>query len=452
MNSINPTSPSVDFIDTLVTNGTVVSMDSENRLIQDGAVAILGHRIHSVGAAKDFDGRKAKKVVDARGGIIMPGLVNTHTHVPMTIFRGLADDLPLETWLNEHIFPVEAAFITSENVAIGAQLACAEMLLSGTTCFCGGYFLEDNIADVVSLTGLRAVLGQGVIDFPAPGVPDPKENVKAAVEYVNKWRGTSSLIQPAIFCHSPYTCSRRTLIAAKSAARELGVMFQIHTAETKHEDSMIQDDDCQSSIQYLDHYDILDPDTLLVHAVWVDDDDIAIIRKRGATISHNPESNMKLASGIAPVHKFLAAGIPVGLGTDGCASNNNLDIFGEMDTAAKLHKVANLDPTLTDAQTILRMSTIEGARAIGLHERIGSLEAGKQADLIVLDTNQPHLAPMYNPMSQIVYSVRGSDVRDVMVAGNMLVRDRSLTSMDQDDILNRVHALSREVAAFGKTV
>jgi 5-methylthioadenosine/S-adenosylhomocysteine deaminase len=366
----------------------------------------------------------------------------------MTIFRGLADDLPLDTWLNQYIFPAEATFINPENVALGTQLACAEMLLSGTTCFCDGYFLEDRVAREVFKTGMRAVLGQGVIDFPAPGVPEPRENVSAATGFVEKWRDASALIQPAIFCHSAYTCSAATLSAAKSAARDQGVLFQIHAAETRHEAGMIQSGQGQSPVRFLDRHGILDANTLLVHAVWVDDDDIAIIKASGAAVSHNPESNMKLASGIAPVPSYLAAGIPTGLGTDGCASNNDLDLFAEMDMTAKLHKVALLDPSTAGAHIVLKMATIEGARAIGLDAQIGSLEPGKQADLIVVETRNPHLVPLYNPVSQVVYAVHGSDVKDVMVAGKMLVRDRSLATLDWEDILKRVNALQAEIAKF----
>ena len=437
-------------VDTLITNGIVLSMDADSRIIDNGSVAVKGTSIAWLGRTDEIDRACATVVIDAQGGIIMPGLINTHTHVPMTLFRGLADDLPLDIWLNQHIFPAEATFINDENVALGTQLACTEMLLSGTTCFCDGYFLEDRVAQEVAKTGMRAVLGQGVIDFPAPGVPDPQDNVATAVSFVKTWRDQSALVQPAIFCHSAYTCSDATLRAAKSAARDLGVLFQIHAAETKQEAAMIQSGQNQSPVQYLHQHGILDAKTLLVHAVWADDDDIAVIRESGAAVSHNPESNMKLASGIAPVPKYLAAGIPVGLGTDGCASNNDLDLFAEMDITAKLHKVAQLDPSITDAHTILKMLTITGARAIGLDAQIGSLEPGKQADLIVINTQQPHLVPLYNPVSQVVYAVRGSDVSDVMVAGKMLVRERSLTTMDWEDILGQMKVLQADIAAFSK--
>jgi len=445
---MNDRGPYAEPVDMLIVNGTVLTMDAYDRVIENGSVAIKDARIVFLGGAHAIDHTHANDVIDARGGIVMPGLINTHTHVPMTIFRGLADDLPLDAWLNQHIFPAEAAFIENQNVAIGTQLACAEMLLSGTTCFCDGYFLEDQVAREVFKSGMRAVLGQGVIDFPAPGVPDPRDNIAAARRFVEMWCNQSALIQPAIFCHSAYTCSAETLRAAKSAARNLGVLFQVHAAETSHEAGMIQSGQGQSPVQHLSRHAILDANTLLVHGVWVDDDDIAIVKDSGAAVSHNPESNMKLGSGIAPLPKYLAAGIPVGLGTDGCASNNDLDLLAEMDMTAKLHKVTLLDPSTADAHTVLKMATIEGARAIGLDSQIGSIEKGKQADLIVIDTQKPHLMPLYDPVSHVVYAARGSDVSDVMVAGKVLVRNRSLTTLDWEDIRERVKALQAEIAAF----
>jgi 5-methylthioadenosine/S-adenosylhomocysteine deaminase len=375
----------------------------------------------------------------------MPGLVNTHTHLPMTLFRGLADDLPLALWLEEFIFPCEAKYLTPETVRLGALMACAEMMLSGTTTCCDGYFFEKDVAAAIYESGIRGVLGQGVIDFPAPGVPDPSDNIENAVRFVEKWLKVSPLITPSIFCHSPYTCSQETLKKAKAASDSKALLFQIHAAETKNEYVRIQTEHHTTPVKYLDSIGILDKNTLMVHGVWLDDDDIEIIAKRRSTVSHNPQSNMKLASGIAPVPSLLTAGVTVGLGTDGCASNNDLDLFREMDTAAKLHKVNLFDPTVMDAETVLKMATIDGAKAIGLDKHIGSLEPGKQADIIILDTNTPHLVPMYNPISHITYSVQGSDVREVMVAGRILVSNKNLLTIDLEDILERLSRLSEVI-------
>jgi 5-methylthioadenosine/S-adenosylhomocysteine deaminase len=293
----------------------------------------------------------------------------------------------------------------------------------------------------VEAVGLRAVLGQGVIDFPAPGVPEPKENIHAAKEFVRVWQGRSALIHPSIFCHAPYTCSAETLQAAKQTAEERGVLFQIHAAETRAEARLCRETHGCSPIQYLDRLGLLNRRTLLMHAVWVGETDIQIIGRQGACVAQCPESNMKLASGIAPIPDMLAAGVTVALGTDGCASNNDLDLWGEMDTAAKLHKVHRLDSTVMDAGTVLRLATIEGARALGLDREIGSLEVGKQADLIVIDTNQPHLAPMYHPHSHLVYAVHAADVRHVLIAGRQVVRDRQLQTIDRDALIRRARQM-----------
>ena len=432
--------------DIVIHNGTIITVNTDFDIIEDGVVCIKDGRIEQVEARPaSLSHIEAKEMIDAKGGIVMPGLVNTHTHLPMTLFRGLADDLPLQVWLNQHIFPAEGKHLNPDSVMFGSLLACAEMILSGTTTCCDGYFFEDEVASAVYMSGMRAVLGQGVIDFPAPGVPDPSNNIKNAVAFTEKWKEISPLITPSIFCHSPYTCSIETLKKAKDAAASQGLLFQIHAAETRAEQEQIQSEHQTTPVQLLDRIGILDQNTLLVHTIWVDDDDIETIAKRRAKISHNPESNMKLASGIAPVADFIKAGIRVGLGTDGCASNNNLDLFQGIDMTAKLHKVNALDPTVMDARTVLYMATIGGAKAIGLDKDIGSLEIGKQADLIIIDIDKPHLVPMYNPESHIVYSVRGSDVRDVLVAGRILTRDHKLLSIDLEEILAKVAEISRVI-------
>jgi len=435
-----------DHYDLIIHNGTAVTVNEHLDIVEGALIGVQKGVIATVtsrpaGAALP----DAAVVIDAGGGIIMPGLVNTHTHLPMTLFRGLADDLPLDVWLNEHMFPVESQFITPENVKWGTQLACLEMLLSGTTTCCGGYFHEESVAAAVTLAGLRAVLAQGVIDFPAPGVPDPALNVAHASAYVEQWLGREANITPSIFCHAPYTCSGETLVAAKTAAREKGVLFQIHVAETEPERLNSLKEHGLTPVQYLDGIGLLDENTLLVHAVWTDHEDIELMRTRKVKISHNVESNMKLAAGIAPVPDFIAAGIAVGLGTDGCASNNDLDLFAEMDAAAKIHKAVTRDPTTLDAATVLKMATRDGARAIGLGDVTGSLEPGKQADLIVVNTDRPHLVPMYEPHSHIVYTMRGADVNTVVVGGKILVKDRQPVTLDQEEIIARIADIADQI-------
>jgi 5-methylthioadenosine/S-adenosylhomocysteine deaminase len=432
--------------DIVIHNGKIITINTTFDIIANGIVCIKGGKLQRIGTADSHSPLPpAEDTIDAEGGIIMPGLVNAHTHLPMTLFRGLADDLPLLEWLNTYIFPAESKHINLESTRLGSLLGCAEVILSGTTTCCDGYFYEDGVASAVYESGLRAILGQGIIDFPAPGVPDPSGNIQNAVAFVEKWQHVSGLISPSIFCHSPYTCSAATLKKAKSAAISQGLLFQIHVAETKAEWDQIRSEHRTSPIQYLDRIGILDENTLLVHAIWVDPTDIGIIAKRNAKVVHNPESNMKLGSGIAPIPEFLAAGIAVGLGTDGCASNNNLDLFQEMDFAAKLHKVNTLDPTVMDARTILKMATIDGAKAIGLDKDTGSLEIGKQADVIIIDTCKAHLVPMYNPISHIVYSACGSDVRDVVVAGKSILRNRKLLTIDIKEIIEKVTRLGASV-------
>lgn len=410
----------------LIFNGILLTMEDGLPVIENGAVRIRDNEITDCGPAGAVNSRGISRHIDAGGGIIMPGLVNGHTHAPMSMFRGLADDLPLDVWLNEHIFPAEANRINPESAGEWTLHSCREMLLAGITTCCDGYFHEIEVARAMVDAGIRAVAGQGIIDFPAPGVPDPQDNINAAMAYVEEVAGLSPLLVPSLFCHSPYTCSAKTLVAAKHAARDAGVLFQIHAAETRDEAKKIEGFNHRSVISYLEELGILDENTLLIHAVWVDEQDMAIIRKQGCGVVHCPESNMKLASGIAPVPKMLDAGIPVGLGTDGCASNNDHDLFGEMDTAAKLHKVACMDPCVMDARTCLSMATINGARTIGLGDITGSLTPGKRGDIIIVNTDGLHMTPMYDPYSALVYAARASDVSWVLVDGRVRVKQGKL--------------------------
>ena len=431
--------------DLILHNGIILTMNPNFEVIPNGYIAVRGSKIEQIGACAGGELPAATQFIDATGGIILPGLVNTHTHLPMTLFRGLADDLPLAQWLQEHIFPAESSHVNPENVYNGALIGCAELLLGGTTTVCDGYFYEDEVAEALIASNLRAIVGQGVIDFPAPGVPDPSENIRTAEAFINKYYDRSPLITPSVFCHSPYTCGEGTLKRAKMLAADHGLLFQIHVAETSDENKQPFAKKDGSAIRYLDRIGLLDHNTLLVHAVWVDNADASIIAARKCGISHCPESNMKLSSGTAPVATFLDYGIAVGLGTDGCASNNDMDLFQEMDIAAKLHKVISRDAVVMDAATVLKMVTIGAARAIGMEHHIGSLEAGKAADIIVIDTRKPHLTPLYNPVSQLVYAARGSDVSHVVIAGRHLVADRHLLHMDLKSIMEPVRQLGRTI-------
>lgn len=432
--------------DTLLVNARILTVDSGFSDIENGALAVRDGIIEKVWSpSTDAPLPQAKESIDCAGKLVMPGLVNAHTHLPMSLFRGLADDLALDQWLNDYIFPAEATYISPQTVGLGTRLSAAEMLLNGITACCDGYFHAEEVATAMSSTGMRAAIGQGVIDFPAPGVPDPMRNVDVAKSFVDAWLGRSKLLQPSIFCHSPYTCSPQTLQTAKAAAAQMGVRFQIHVAETQFEVQQCRESNGCSPVAYLHGLGLLDAKTVLIHAVWVDADDIAMIADSGASVVHCPESNMKLASGIAPVPEFIDAGLTIGLGTDGCASNNDLDLFGEMKSAAGLHKVHRFNPTVLDAASVIRMATIAGARLLGLEQQIGSLEAGKQADLIVLELRQPHLLPLYHPASHIVYAARGSDVHHVMIAGRWIVQNRQLITLDLASLMKEVDALSRKI-------
>ncbi len=430
--------------DTVIHNGLILTMNPAFEIIESGIIGINAGKIAFIGMeTPDSPVPEAKKRINANGSIVLPGLVNSHTHLPMTLFRGLADDLPLEPWLNEHIFPAEANHISPKSVRWATLLACCEMLLSGITTCCDGYFLEDHVASALQESCMRGVLAQGIIDFPAPGIPNPERNIEEAIRYVEKWNQASSLIKPSIFCHSPYTCSEKTLKNAKKAALEAGVLFQIHVSETLRERQDCIKQHRLSPVQYLEKLNLLDQKTLLVHAVWIDDIDLEVISKTGACIAHVPESNMKLASGIAPVPNILKAGITVGIGTDGCASNNTLDLFTTMDICAKLHKVHTLDPTTMDARTVLELATISGAKCIGLGDITGSLEIGKSADIIMVDIQKPHLTPIYSPVSHLVYAAKSSDVSDVWIAGKHVVKNRKIATLETDEIIEQVTKISQ---------
>jgi len=427
----------------LIKGGTVVPMTGR-AIINKGAVFVQDGVIEGV-FEEGLPLPRCRHVVDATNCLVMPGLVNSHCHSPMSLFRGMADDLSLDDWLQGYILPAESRFINPETVHTGALLSCAEMLLSGTTCFCDSYFFENEVAEAVMKIGIRAVLGHSVADKLAGGDTNKERTLAKAVDFVQRWKNRTPWITPSIFCHSTYACSWEILSEAKEEASRQGVLFQIHLAETRGEVDQIKSKQGLTSCALLDERDIIDNDTLLIHGVWLTDSDLDIIANRGAAISHNPGSNMKLASGVAPVPSMLKRGIPVGLGTDSPASNNNLDMFGEMQAAAKLHKVHTLDPTEMDVWTVLEMATVKGAKAIGMGAVVGQLQKGMQADIIIIDTAKPHLSPMYNPASHLVYAAAGPDVRDVFVGGRQVVKNGRLITFDANRIIDSIGCISTEI-------
>jgi 5-methylthioadenosine/S-adenosylhomocysteine deaminase len=430
--------------DLVIAGGILLTMSDSMQVIHDPVIAVSDGVISLVEQKKDAppSSLQAAEVIDASRCIIMPGLVNTHTHLAMTCFRGLADDLPLMDWLHQHIFPAESKHVNRDMVYQGSLLACAEMILSGTTTFCDGYFYESSVARAALDAGMRAVPGQGFIDLSVPDREEIREKVEVAENFVGKWSGVSPLIKPALFCHSPYTCSPETLREIKAVSRSTGAPFIIHLAETGDEVRLMKERYGASPVLHLERLGILDEGTIAVHCVWLDGADMDVLHSRGVAVSHCPESNMKLASGVAPIPELLNLGVVVGLGTDGCASNNDLDLFLEMDTAAKLHKVHRLDPTVMDARTVLRMATIEGARVLGLSDRVGSIEVGKWADIIILNLDKPHLTPLYNPFSHMVYAATGQDVTTSIIHGKIVMKDRRLVTLDLTRAMEEVRKIS----------
>ena len=449
-------------ISLIITHGTVVTMNPSGLIVADGAVAIDGRDIAAVGTAGELAAKfDAKDTIDARGQVVLPGLINTHTHAPMVLYRGLADDIALMEWLQKYIFPAEAKTVSPEFVRVGTRLAVLEMIRSGTSAYADMYYFEEEIARATREAGLRGVLGQTIIRFPVADAKTPAQGLERARAFVKQFAG-DELITPAIAPHAMYTLDTDTLQAIKRAAARDGAPLIIHLAETRDEIEIARKQYKSTPVQYLDSIGFWassgtrtprrpGPRTLAAHAVHVSPADIRILASRGIGVSHNPESNMKLASGTAPVPRMRTAGIAVGLGTDGAASNNDLDMFEAMRQAAFLHKLQSGDPRVLPARTVLEMATIEGARALGLDGITGSLEPGKRADVIVVAMASARQTPVYDPVSHLVYTTRGDDVQTTIVNGRVLMRDRKVLTLDEPAVLAaavRQAALVR--AAVGK--
>ncbi|MHC1788884.1 amidohydrolase [Solidesulfovibrio sp.] len=414
--------------DTLITAAVVVSQNEARDVLHDAALAVTDGRIAAMGPRAELTARYAPAAILALPeAMVLPGLVNTHTHAAMTLFRGLCDDAPLSVWLHDHIWPAEAR-LTPEAVRLGTLLACAEMLASGTTCFLDAYLFIDAVADAAEAAGLRAVLGQGVFDIENAGFKTADAALASAAALADRLAG-QTLLRPAIFPHAVYTCRQDTLERCAAFARERGTLLSTHAAETVRENENCLAANGARVIPYLHRLGMLGPHTLLAHGVALDAADIALLAETGTAVSHCPKSNMKLASGIAPVHALRQAGVTVGLGTDGAASNNALNLFSEMGTAALLQKVATGDPTALEAGAALDMATRDSARALGWPE-LGRLEVGGPADLCALDLTRPQLQPCFDPVSDAVYAANGGEVVLTMVAGRVLYRDGAFSTID----------------------
>jgi 5-methylthioadenosine/S-adenosylhomocysteine deaminase len=429
----------------IVTGGTVVTMDGSRRVIAPGAVAVDGSAIAAVGTAAEIAAQfRAARTIDATGQIVLPGLINTHTHAPMVLFRGLADDLALMDWLNKYIFPAEAKTVSPAFVRTGTRLAALEMIQGGTTTYADMYYFEEEIAKATREAGLGGVLGQTVIQFPVADAKTPAESLARAEAFITAFRN-DPLIVPAVAPHAMYTLDRASLLQARQLAIKYDVPVLIHLAETADEVKIAQERHKQSPLQYLDAIGFLGPRVLFAHAVWVTAAEYPILKRTGVGVSHNPESNMKLASGTAPVPDYLKEGIALGLGTDGAASNNDLDMFEAMRQAAFLHKLVSKDPRVVSAQQALEMATLGGARALGMADRLGSLEAGKRADLILVRTDRARQTPLYDPVSHIVYTSRGDDVDTTIVNGQVLMERRAMKTLDEKAVIAEANAAAVKV-------
>ncbi len=442
------TAPRKQPVDLIVSGGIIVTMDADRHVLENGAIAVKGDTITAIGPAAEVDASyTSARRIDARGKLVLPGLINGHTHSAMTLLRGLKDDVTLDEWLTRFIFPAEARNVNEDFVRWGTRLAALEMIRGGTTTFVDMYYFEDAVAQEAKSAGLRGVLGETVIDFPAPDNKTTAAMLSYTENFLRKWQG-DPLIHAAIAPHSIYLCSEKTLRDACALARKYHAHILIHVAETKKErdDSLAKNQ--LSPVAYLDRMGLLGPDVLAAHCIWVDESDRRILAEKQVGCVHNPSSNMMLSSGVAPVAEMRAQGVRVGLGTDGPAgSNNDLDMMEEMDLAAKLQKVSKTDPRALGAKDSLAMATIEGARALHMEVEIGSLEPGKKADLIVLGLEAPHAVPLYDVYSQIVYALKTSDVETVVIGGRVVLQGGKVLTLNEAEVIAKAREYAKKVQA-----
>ena len=426
----------------------VVSMDAQHRVIDQGAVAICGARIVGVGTQAEIARRfEARRTLDKPDALVAPGLIDTHTHAAMSLFRAIADDMRLEDWLNNFIFPAEAKNVSRDFVRWGTRLACLEMVLAGITTYTDMYYFEDTAAETAKQAGVRGVLGQTVIGFPAPDYKTWPEAIRAAESFIRRYRG-DELIVPAVAPHAIYTTPDEALVASHELALKYGVPLLIHLAETRkeREDALAKRNVTPTGL--LERLGVLDGRVVAAHCVWEDDRDLAILKRHATGVAHCPSSNAKLASGIAPVTAMLRMGIFVGLGTDGFAgSNDSADLILEMDLAAKLQKLRAMDPTALPAEQALEMATRGGARVLGLDKEIGSLEEGKRADLITVSLAGPNAVPLYNIYSQLAYATKAGDVQDVFINGRQIVSGRQVLTLNRAEIYREAERYRRQIVS-----
>src|SRR5467141_3291443 len=435
-------------VDLTITGGTVVTMDGARAIYDDGIVVVKGDTIVAVGPRRELEGKYlASQTIVAKGGLLLPGFINGHTHVPMTLFRGIHDDVTLNDWLRKYIFPAEAKNVTEEFVRWGTRLAAAEQIRGGVTTFADMYYFEDSVAEETKAAGMRGVLGETFIDFPAPDNKNNAAMLEYTEKFLKKWQN-DPLIHAAPAPHSIYTCSQKTLQDAAALARKYNAPILIHVAEMKKELDDSRGQNGTTPVQYLDKIGILGPDLVAANKIFLDETDRKILAQRKVGCVHNPSSNMMLASGVSPVPEMRAAGVAVGLGTDGPAgSNNDLDLMEEMDLAAKLAKITKSNPLALGAKAVVEMATIDGARALHMEKEIGSLEAGKKADLILIGLDAPHAVPMYDIYAQLAYALKGCDVETVIIGGRVVMRDKKLLTLDEPAVIAKARELKNKIEA-----
>ena len=440
-------------VDILLVNAFILTMDSSKTQVPSGAVAVRGQKILEVGPETELRARyESSSTIDCHGKVLMPGLVNAHTHVPMTLLRGLADDLRLDVWLMGYMMPVEREFVSPQFVRLGTSLACAELIRSGVTTFADMYYFEDDVASATAEAGMRGVCGESVMKFPTPDAKFYEESLEYSREFIKKWKG-HPLIVPSIAPHAPYTCTSEILRASAELAMEFDIPLQIHISETQLEVENMRRDQGMPVVPWVKKQGLLEAKVLAAHCVWIDDGEMRTLLHAHSGVAHNPSSNLKLASGAAPVKRMLDIGLNVGIGTDGPASNNDLDMFEEVRLAAFLAKTTSNDPTALPAQQALEMSTSMGARALHIGDITGSIEPGKRADLILVDLSRLHSSPHFQrdpnaAYAQLVYSAKSSDVSDVMVDGKWLMQDKVLLTINESEILREAQDYARKIDTF----
>ncbi len=435
-------SPNIDLI---IKNGIILTIDKKNTIIKNGAIAIDKDKIVDIDSTEKIIKKyQSREIINANNKIVMPGLINAHTHLPMTLFRGLADDLKLSEWLQNYIFPTEKRFIKPELVESGTKLAVIEMIHGGTTCFNDMYYFQDVTASVASKMGIRGIVSEGLIDFKAPNSPSPEFGMEYTEKMIEKYKD-NPLIDVGVGAHSTYTCSPEMLQTVKKFADKHNINYHIHLSESVWELETIAKKYGTTPVQHLENLGILDENVIAAHCVWLDETDIKTMAKRKVGVAHNPTCNMKISSGAAPIPEFWEAGINVGLATDGTASNNNLNMIQEMRVMALLHKLNYLNPTVSNAEQVVRAATIDGAKVIHKDKEIGSLEIGKKADIILIETNLPNVVPFYNVYSAIVYSLLGNEVSDAVINGKIIMSDNKILHINENEIMNEVRQIAEKI-------